>query len=204
MRRELLFHLLFLVILLALGAVRLWYYREQRRSMGRLELRQQETLNEVRQIGAMVACLVIVAHILNPRLLAWTEFPAPEWARWTGAVLSSFVAILSWLAARGELAVARMPSGATFDPPSLFRWVRHPLELVLVGIAVGVTLLSANWVVALVASALALHGLLKRAPRADRERRARLGSAYEQYARVTPAFLPRSSRLLRYGLRDNE
>lgn len=172
--------------------------------MGRVELRQQETLNEVRQIGAMVTCLVIVAHILNPRLLSWTEVPAPMWARWTGAVLSSVAVIGSWLAARDELAVARAPFAATFDAPGFFQWVRHPLELMLVGIAVGLTLLSANWIVALVASALAVHGVLKRAPRVDRERRARLGSAYEQYTRVTPAFLPRGFRRSHQEIRDND
>ena len=193
-QRELLFHLLFLTILLALGAIRLWYYREQRRSMGVMARKKQEILNDVRQIGAMSACVVIVVHIINPDLLSWTEFPMPVWIRWAGVVLASLGVGACWLAARDELVVARTRYATTFDAPGLFRWVRHPIELVLVGVAIGLTLLSANWVVALIGGALATHEVIVRAPRVERERRARIGDAYEAYARVTPAFLPRPPR----------
>ena len=187
-------HLLFLVVMLSLGAIRLWYYRIQRRGMGLMALKKQETLNEIRQIGAMLACLLIVAHILSPELLAWTEFPLFAAARWTGVVIAVLAVMGSWLAARDDLVVARHTSRERFDPPGTFRWVRHPLELALVGVALGLTLMSANWVVALIAAALATHEVLVRAPRVERDRRARMGDAYEAYARVTPAFFPRPSR----------
>ena len=193
-RDERILHLLFLVVMLSLGAIRLWYYRIQRRGMGLLALKKQETLNDVRQIGAMLACLLIVAHILSPDLLAWTEFPLFAAARWTGVAVAVLAVAATWLAARDDLVVARYAAHERFDPPGMFRWVRHPLELALVGVALGLTLLSANWVVALIAGALAIHEILVRAPRVDRDRRAHMGEAYEAYARVTPAFLPRPSR----------
>ena len=193
-RDDLVLHLLFLAMLLALGGIRVWYYRTQRRGIGLVALKKQETLNEIRQIGAMLACLVIVAHVLRPELFAWTEFPLYESARWIGAVIAVLAIAASWFAARDELVLARRASRERFDPPGLFRWVRHPLELALVGVAVGLTLLSANWVVALLAGALATHEVLVRAPRVERDRRARMGDAYEAYARITPAFFPRPFR----------
>ena len=172
--------------------------------MGVMALRKEETLSDVRQIGAMVACGVVVMHIINPDLLSWTEFPTYAWIRWAGLALSSLAVGTCVFAARDELTLARARHGHTFDPPGLFRWVRHPIELVLVAVAVGLTLLSANWVVALLAGALAAHEVIVRAPRVERERRAGFGDAYEQYARVTPAFLPRLSRSATREARERE
>lgn len=193
-RDELVLHLFFLAVLLVLGGIRLWYYRRQRRALGPTALKKQETLNEIRQIGAMLASLLIVVHILSPDLLAWTEFPLFKPARWIGAMLAVLAAAACWFAARDELLLSQHTSRTRFDPPGLFLWVRHPLELALVVVAVGLTAVSANWVVALIAGALGTHEVFVRAPRAERERRARLGEAYEAYARVTPAFFARPSR----------
>ena len=204
MRDERVLHLLFLVVMLSLGAIRLWYYRIQRRGMGLMALKKQETLNEIRQIGAMLACLLIVAHIISPDLLAWTEFPLFQPVRWTGAVIAMLAVAATWLAARDDLVVARFTSSERFDPPGMFRWVRHPLELALVGVALGLTLMSANWVVALIAAALATHEVRVRAPRVDRARRARMGEAYEAYARSTPAFFPHLSRSSSPDVRTEE
>lgn len=129
MKRELFFHLYFLAILLALGAIRLWYYRGQRRSMGAMAIKKQETLNDLRQTGAMVASGVIVMHIINPDLLSWTEVATHVWIRWAGLILSTLAVGACLLAARDELAVARTRHETTFDPPGLFRCVRHPIEL---------------------------------------------------------------------------
>ena len=194
MRVERVLHLLFFIVMLSLGAIRLWYYRIQRRTIGLMALKKQETLNEIRQIGALLACLLIVAHILSPDLLAWTEFPLFQPVRWTGVVIAMMAVTATWFAARDDLIVGRHTSSVRFDPPGMFRWVRHPLELALVGVALGLSLMSANWVVALIAGALAAHEVLVRAPRVDRIRRARIGEAYEVYTRVTPAFIPRPSR----------
>ena len=203
-RDERVLHLIFLAVLLALGGIRLWYYRIQRRGMGLMALKKQETLNDLRQIGPMLACLLIVAHILSPDLLAWTEFALFSPVRWIGAVLAVLAVGASWFAARDELVLAQRTSRERFDPPGLFRRTRHPLELVVVGVALGLTLLSANWVVALIAGALATHELFVRAPRVERDRRERFGEVYEAYARVTPAFFPRPSRSSLTDAREQE
>ena len=193
-REDLVLHLILLVLLLALGGIRVWYYRMQRRGMGAMALRKQEMLNEVRQIGAMLAGALMVVHIITPSLFAWMEFPLATPARWVGAVIAALAVAASWFAARDDLLVANGTWRGHFDPPGLFRWVRHPLELFLVVVALGLTLLSANWVVGLLAGALAAHEVFVRAPRVESERRARLGEAYEAYARITPAFIPRPHR----------
>ena len=205
MRREdLVLHLLLLVILLALGGIRLWYYRLQRRGMGMMALKKQEMMNELRQIGAMLAGALMVGHILSPNLFAWMEFPLPTPVRWIGAALAAVAVTACWFAARDDLLVANGTWRGRFDPPGLFRWVRHPLELVLVLVALGLTLLSANWVVALLAGALAAHEVFVRAPRVELERRARLGEAYESYAQATPAFIPRPPRSPLPDARDKD
>lgn len=187
---DLTLHLLFFAVLLALGGIRIWYWQRQAAVLGMRFAESQRTLNDLRQLGALLTVVLVGIHIIHPSLFAWSEFRLPVVLRWAGGALAVVATGLSLEAARDEIVALRAMAAGRFAPSGLFAWLRHPLEVVIALLAVALTLLSANWLIALLGAALAAHGILVRAPRADRERRARAGAEYEAYARATRPFLP--------------
>ena len=73
-----------------------------------------------------------------------------------------------------------------------FRLVRHPLCSALSLAAFWFTLLSANWVVGLIALCLVMDMVLVRARGEDGFPAAQFGTRFSEYARRTPAFVPRA------------
>lgn len=184
-------HLTFLAALLTLAVVRVWYWRRQRELLGMAFSEQQRVYADTRQIGAMLGFLLVLVHLANPRILGWTEFPLPGTVRWAGAILTIVAIAICARAAHDEIDALRNARRQAFVPGGLFRYVRHPIEGGLVVLAVALTLLTADWVVALLTGGLALHGLWVRAPRVERQRLASAGAVYEAYAMTTPALVPR-------------
>ena len=184
-------HLLFLLALLSLGVVRVWYWRRQREILGIGFAQQQRVFADARQIGAMLGFVLVIMHLARPQILDWTEFPLASAVRWAGALLTLVAVALCALTARDEIHVLADIRRQTFIARGLFRATRHPIEGALVVLSVALTLLTADWVVALLGGGLALHGILVRAPRVERQRLASGGRTYELYAAETPAFMPR-------------
>ena len=191
MRQALLLHALFIVLMCVLGLIRVRYYRRQRKVFGLRFASQGKTLNEIRQLAAVVALLVMLVHTINPNILSWTELPLPYLVRWLGgAVAIVAVALLA------KAADAATEGSSTDDPLPLrtegpYALVRHPLDATIALTAAALTILSANWVVGLIGGAMAAHALLVRARRDDEQLRLAYGAAYDDYAARTPPFLPR-------------
>ena len=191
MRQALWLHLLFMVVVSAIGLLRVRYYRRQRRAFGIRFASRGKTLNEVRQVAAMLALLLMLLHTINPNILSWTEFPLPYVVRWIGggaAVLS--VVLLAWAAddaVHGVLADDPLPLHTTGP----YAVVRHPLDAAIAFVAVALTVLSANWVIGLVSGVMAAHALFVRARRNAEQLRTTYGEAYQSYAAHTPRFVPR-------------
>lgn len=70
--------------------------------------------------------------------------------------------------------------------------MRHPLCSALSLAAFWFTLLTANWVVGLIALGLVMDMVLVRARREDAFLAAQFGTRFSEYARRTPAFVPRA------------
>lgn len=194
MRQALLLHLLFILLLSLIGLIRLRYYRRQHRAFGLRFANQGKTMNEIRQLAAMVALLVMLVHTINPNILSWTEVPLPFVARWIGGILG--VLAVATLAKAADAAL----EGVTADEPlplrtgGLYAVVRHPLDATIAFTALALTVLSANWVVGVIGGAMAAHALLVRARRDDAQLGLAYGAAYESYRARTPSFVPHPNR----------
>lgn len=194
MRQALWLHLLFIVVVSALGVLRVRYYRRQRRAFGIRFARRGKTLNEIRQVAAMLALLVMLLHTINPKILSWTEFPLPYIVRWIGAgaaVLSAIV--LAW-AADGAVHGVSADDPLPLHTTGPYAVVRHPLDAAIAFAAVALTVLSANWVVGLVGGVMATHAVFVRARRDEAQLRSTYGAEYERYAISTPRFVPHLRR----------
>ena len=191
MRQALWLHLLFIVVMSALDLLRVRYYRRQRKAFGIRFASRGKTLNEIRQVGAMLALLVMLLHTINPNILSWTEFPLPYAVRWIGAAAAVLsVSLLAW-AADGAVHGVSADDPLPLHTSGPYAVVRHPLDAAIAFAALALTVLSANWVVGLVSGVMAAHALFVRALRDEEQLRITYGAAYERYAANTPRFVPR-------------
>ena len=188
---DLIFHLFFLALMTVLGLVRVRYWRARRRILGVSRASGSDVMFEVRRLLALIGFLLITAHTMQPSFLRWTEFPLPWVVRALGVPASlAGVALVAWVAGKATswLQPSHQP---TLETTGVFSSVRHPLTSSILVTVIALTLLSANWVVGLLAFGISAT-LIHRAQREDRELEREFGSTYLQYARRTPAFMPRA------------
>jgi protein-S-isoprenylcysteine O-methyltransferase Ste14 len=189
--RDLPFHLVFLAAMIALAMIRVHYWRATRALRGYHGISAGSAISELRQLGGILAFLVITVHIVKPSLLDWTEFPLLVAIR----VAAVPVAILSVLGvawtSREAIRCLRAAGRNHLITSGPYSVVRHPLYAAASIAAIALTVVSANWVVALVALALASHLLLLRAPHEDAALSRKFGDAFREYAEHIPRFVPR-------------
>lgn len=192
--RDLPFHLVFVAAMIALAGVRAHYWRATRVLRGYHGVSAGSTISELRQLGGILAFLVITVHIVRPSLLDWTEFPLPVAIR-IGAVLVAILSVLgvAWTS-REAIACLRVAGANHLITSGPYTVVRHPLYSAATAAAIALTVVSANWVVGLIALALVSHLLFFRAPHEDAALSLKFGDEYREYAEHTPRFVPRRWR----------
>jgi protein-S-isoprenylcysteine O-methyltransferase Ste14 len=142
----------------------------------------------------------ILAFLVQPRWLAWSELDVPHWLRWIGAALGAFaVPMAAWVfRALGknvsETVLTRTDHELVTTGP--YRWVRHPLYLTGAMLLLGVGLMAANWFILLFALIAMAATLLFVVPIEEARLIERFGSRYVEYRRGTGRMVP---RLLRRG-----
>lgn len=189
------FRLFFIVILVSSLLVSAYYRRRARRE-GEVIPRTQESRPLV--VGRLLVGLPLAASLLayavSPRTMAWAEAPVPGWLRWVGAVTGALnVGLISWvLSSLGAnvsetVLTKRNHTLVTHGP---YRWVRHPLYTAgVLGLA-SLSLLAANWFLALmVLVVIAILPLLVH--KEETYLIEKFGGEYREYADCTGRFLPR-------------
>ncbi len=172
------------------------YYRVRALSGGERADRQQErplSRSLLRPLGAAWIAAIVV-YVAKPEWLSSSACPLPIWSRWLGAVLWVLsLALLVWTyqALGRNLTDTVAPRGnATLVTSGPYRFVRHPMYSSFLGIAAGLALLTANWLI----GAGGMLVWLLMATRTSREEAAlidRFGEDYRTYCRRTGRFLPR-------------
>lgn len=136
----------------------------------------------------------LLAFVINPRWMAWSQLGLPDDIRAFGIVLSAVgLAGLTW--AFRHLGRNLTAGPGTSEDHSLvttgpYRWVRHPMYSAWTVLLLGYSLLTANWCIAILFLA-ALSAVVRRTPIEEAALAARFGDAYREYAKRTGRFVPR-------------
>jgi protein-S-isoprenylcysteine O-methyltransferase Ste14 len=152
----------------------------------------------VTRIGLRVAgpamWLGLVAYLINPGWMKWSQLPLPAAVRWAGALLAALaVPLMFWmfrslgLNITETVAIRREHQLVTHGP---YRWIRHPLYAFGSLLFIGLTVLTANW---FIAAAAVIGGFFLGARTLTEEARLvdRFGDEYRQYMQRTGRFFPR-------------
>ncbi len=136
----------------------------------------------------------ILAYLINPAWMTWSQLELPASFRWFGVVLGLLADLFAWwiFSSLGNnvsptVATRRSHQLVTNGP---YRWIRHPLYLMGLIAYLGFAFLSANWIIACLA-VLVFILLLIRLPQEEAHLAARFGEEYLSYSRRTGRFLPR-------------
>jgi len=176
------------------------YYRIKSLVPGeRLARREEGVLIMVGlRLCGVLAWALFAAYLMDPAWVSWSSLALPAWLRWTGAPLGLLVVpfLFTWtFHSLGKnltdtVVTRREHTLVTHGP---YRWVRHPFYDVVGLWVLSLSLLTANWLLALLGGA-AVTMLVIRTRIEEAKLAERFGDAYRIYARRTGRFFPRLGR----------
>src|SRR3954454_2959492 len=150
------------------------------------------------RLCGLLGWITLVAYLINPARMAWASVALPTWLRWIGAFLGLFAVppLLFWtFQSLGrnltDTVVTRREHTLVTHGP--YRWVRHPFYVVVSLWGLSLSLLTANWLLALLGVA-AVTMLVTRTRVEEAKLAERFGDEYRTYARRTGRFFPRLGR----------
>lgn len=135
-----------------------------------------------------------IAWLIDPRWMAWSSIPIPDWSRWIGlAIVSCGGALLAWTFYTlgpnlTDTVVTRREHYLVTTGP--YRYVRHPFYVAVVTGLSGGSLVTANWFI-FVTAVLPLAFLVARTRIEEQKLLERFGHEYEDYMRRVGRFVPR-------------
>ena len=152
------------------------------------------------RLCGVLAWALVAAYLMNPAWVSWSSLALPTWLRWAGAPLGLLVVppLLFWtFHSLGKnltdtVVTRREHTLVTHGP---FRWVRHPFYVVVFLWGLSLSLLTANWLLALLGVA-AVTMLVTRTRVEEAKLAERFGDEYRAYARRTGRFFPLLGRRL--------
>jgi protein-S-isoprenylcysteine O-methyltransferase Ste14 len=172
------------------------YHRIRSQASGeRLDRRQEGLfiLATLRPLG-LATMAGLVAFVINPEWMRWSQVALPSWVRWLGVGLGTCAgALLVWVfRSLGDnitdtVVTRRRHTLVTHGP---YRWVRHPLYTATAMAVTANALVTANWALAL-GGASTFGLLVLRTGIEERKLLERFGSDYAEYMGRTGRFLPR-------------
>jgi protein-S-isoprenylcysteine O-methyltransferase Ste14 len=183
-----------LVVLVLRGVIALHYLRPAK-AAGLLLGRREEGVFLSVAIGLpyLAYCVGIVVYLIKPEWMAWSSTGITPWVRWIGFV-PLFVggAVILWGAAhlRGNFALSiATKKHHTLVKTGPYRYVRHPLYSAVLVEAVGVSLLMANWFVAVMVAVFWIV-LIYRTRLEESNLINRFGDEYKDYMTKSGRFVP--------------
>ena len=197
-RRESVFRAIAAALFAAVFSISGYHRHRAQRAGGSVSLAAEGAPTVVAlRLSGLALWLSVVAYLLNPRWMRWSQLRLPVGLRWLGAALGAATLPLSlWLFR--SLGTNITPTVATRDDHALvtsgpYRWVRHPLYSTGTLLFASLALLAANWFIGAM-SLVVLALLLLRLPKEEAALIARFGDDYRAYMARTGRLLPRLGR----------
>ena len=146
------------------------------------------------RLCGLLGWIALAAYLIDPTRMAWATVALPTWPRWIGAFLALFAVppLLFWtFRSLGrnltDTVVTRRDHTLVTHGP--YRWVRHPFYDVVLLWGLSVSLLTANWLMALLG--LSAFAMMVVRTRTEEEKLIdRFGDEYRTYRDRTGRFLP--------------
>jgi protein-S-isoprenylcysteine O-methyltransferase Ste14 len=146
------------------------------------------------RLCGLLGLIALAAYLINLSWMGWASVPLPKWLRWIGGCLAVFAVppLLFWtFHSLGKnltdtVVTRREHTLVTHGP---YRWVRHPFYDVMLLWVISMSLLTANWLMALLGfSAFAM--MVARTRIEEEKLIERFGDEYRNYISRTGKFLP--------------
>jgi len=146
------------------------------------------------RLCGLLGWIALAAYLINPSWMAWSSVALPTWLRWIGAFLALFVVppLLFWtFHSLGKnltdtVVTRREHTLITHGP---YYWVRHPFYDVVFLWILSLSLLIANWLMALLG--FSVFAMMVARTRIEEEKLIeRFGNEYRSYISRTGKFLP--------------
>lgn len=195
------YRLAFLVLLLALFAMRFYFMFKVRRSGGRLTPDGQAIQREggravfmIRVVGFFALLALLGMYLAGMREIDAFRFPLPDWLRWLGFVIG-LLAVLFWIWTQVYLdtqwsAQLQLTQGHHLVTSGPYARIRHPLYAGMIGWCIALALLTANWIF-LAICVLSVAMLLRRVPREEQMMLEAFGDEYKAYMQRTGRYFPK-------------
>jgi protein-S-isoprenylcysteine O-methyltransferase Ste14 len=171
------------------------YYRIRSQATGEKLARREEgifILIGLRLCG-LLGWIVLTTYLINPARIAWSSVNLPTGFRWIGAFLGLFVPPLLFWTFRSlgknltDTVVTRREHTLVTHGP--YRWIRNPFYDLLFLWGLSLSLLTANWLIALLG--LSAFTMLVHRTRIEEEKLIeRFGAEYRAYMARTGRFFP--------------
>jgi protein-S-isoprenylcysteine O-methyltransferase Ste14 len=200
MTSEILFRILFWLLILAMFVMR-GFFMLRVRSSGEQVMPDRDAVKRegtvmflFRFIGFFALIGLLAAYALYPAWISALSIPFPDWLRWTGfaIALAGFVLGLWSQVALGTewSAQLQLREKHRIIASGPYARMRHPMYTSLLLWGTGLALLSANWIfvaVAVLASAM----FVARVPREEQMMIDQFGDEYRDYMNRTGRLFPR-------------
>jgi protein-S-isoprenylcysteine O-methyltransferase Ste14 len=189
------FRAVLIVVFLLVLPIGIYHRLKSQATREKLDRRQEGLfiLATLRPVG-IAFWLELIAWTVDPGWMAWSSVSLPASLRWTGVGLIAIACgLLVWtFRCLGknltDTVVTRQKHTLVIHGP--YRWVRHPFYDSAALLALGVSLIAANWL--FFVTGVVLFCLLIIRTRTEEENLlARFGDSYRAYMERTGRFLPR-------------
>ena len=201
MTQQTIFRIAFVILLAGILAMRGYFMLKVRRAGERL-MPNREAVQREGGRGVLVfrvAFFFLLIAFLGMYIfgMPWVDFFAfhlPDWLRWVGFGLG-LVTVIFWTWTQVTLdtqwsAQLQLTEGHRLITTGPYTRMRHPLYTGLIGWAVALALLTANWIFVAICI-ISAGGLIWRIPREEKMMIEAFGDEYRTYMQHTGRFFPK-------------